>query len=376
MEARLIYAASERSADLFYITQFFAPDPFLFLRDTFGVSHMLVSTMEIDRARRTSKVDRLHSLDALHKRYKKKFPKKETNELSLITFFLKELNIHHVEVPNVFPLGLADTLRQSNITVQPIADPFWPQRQHKHPAEIASIQVAIDLTSQAMQIGIDTIRSATIGKEGWLYLDDERLSSERVRAEINGFLVRHGASPQHTIVAGGEQGADPHEEGFGPLLANQPIILDIFPRMEKSGYWGDMSRTVCRGRANERLKQAWQAVKEAQEVAFSLIQAGVSGLMVHQKVTDHLTKSGFPTGVNTEGRQEGFFHGTGHGLGLEVHELPRLGRKDQILEAGHVVTVEPGLYYGDMGGVRLEDVVLVEENGCRNLTNSPKFLEI
>ena len=376
MDASLIYAASESSADLFYATGFFAPDPFLFVQDNEGLSHMVVSILEVDRARRTARVDHLHEWETVGAAYKEKFPDAPEGAFRLIAFFLQERAVQQVRVPADFPVGLADHLRSMGMTLTPAEGSFWPERQCKRAEEVAAIEAALDLTGRSMAVGIDRIRTARIGEDGWLYDQGERLTSEMVRGEINAFLVRHGATPHHTIVSGGQQGADPHEEGFGPLPAHQPIILDIFPRVEKTGYWGDMTRTVCRGLPSERLQRAWLAVQGAQEVAFAQICAGVDGQAVHKAVSAHLTDAGFPTGRSPEGRQQGFFHGTGHGLGLEIHELPRVNQKEQILAVGHVVTVEPGLYYPDMGGVRLEDVVLVEEGGCRNLTQFPKFLEV
>ncbi|MEO5340589.1 MAG: M24 family metallopeptidase [Magnetococcus sp. MYC-9] len=375
LPARLIYAASESSADLFYATGFFAPDPFLFVADHDGVRHMVLSVLEIDRARRCARADRLHDWSLIQKRYSQRHPDGGGGELALIIFFLQELQIQQALVPGDFPIGLADCLRQAGISLT-VTAPFWEERPFKRADEVAAIEAALALTGEAMAVGIDLIRSARIGPAGWLYRDGEPLTSEGVRGEIHAFLVRHGAMPYHTIVAGGRQGADPHEEGSGPLAAHQPIILDIFPRMAKSGYWGDMTRTVCRGAPSERLQRAWQAVQGAQEVAFARIRAGVDGQTVHEAVTAHLTEAGFPTGRTADGLQEGFFHGTGHGLGLEIHEAPRISQRSQILAAGHLVTVEPGLYYPDMGGVRLEDVVLVEAEGCRNLTTMPKFLEV
>lgn len=376
MDARLIYATSEQSADLFYATGFFAPDPFLFLRDHDGQNHMVVSVLEVDRARRHARVDHVHAWDLLVKRYKERFPNKPEGEADMMAFFLQERSVQSALVPADFPLGLADALRHAGITLTPTKEPFWPERACKKPEEVAAIVQALEVTGEAMAVGIDLIRASSIDRDGWLQHQGEPLTSEKVRGEIHAFLVRHGAAPHHTIVSGGRQGADPHEQGFGPLPAHQGIILDIFPRMEKSGYWGDMTRTVCRGHPSEWCQNAWLAVQEAQEVAFALIRAGIDGHEVHTAVSTHLTEAGFPTGRTAEGHQEGFFHGTGHGLGLEIHEMPRVGQRKHVLAVGHVVTVEPGLYYPDKGGVRLEDVVVVEEDGCRNLTTFPKFLEL
>ncbi|MEO5349108.1 MAG: Xaa-Pro peptidase family protein [Magnetococcus sp. YQC-3] len=374
--ARLMYATSETSADLFYATGFFAPDPFLFASDHAGVTHMVLSALESDRARRTARVDQFHEWILVQERYRQQHPDGPGGEQALIAFFLNELQIKEALVPGDFPLGLADSLRQAGLRLTPVEGTFWEERQYKRADEVQAVEAALTVTGEAMAVGIELIRTARITADGWLYHGAEPLTSERVRGEIHAFLVRHGAMPQHTIVAGGRQGADPHEEGSGPLPAHQPIILDIFPRMAKSGYWGDMTRTVCRGTPSDHLQRAWEAVRGAQEVAFAQIRAGVNGAEIHAAVTAHLTEAGFPTGRAADGRQEGFFHGTGHGLGLEIHETPRIGQKGQQLAAGHLVTVEPGLYYPDMGGIRLEDVVLVEAEGCRNLTHVPKFFAV
>ncbi|MBF0455977.1 MAG: aminopeptidase P family protein [Magnetococcales bacterium] len=376
MTALVIYADSERSADLYYATGFFAPDPFLFLAESNGTTHLFTSSLEIDRARRVAKVDHIHDWAEILKKFKKKHPDKTVQEGSLIAFFLAKKKILDLEVPGDFPLSLADALRTLGFRVKAAPGLFWPRRAIKKPEEVAAIETALEITGRGLMAGVEMIRSAEIGQDGMLYLNSEPLTSERVRGEINARLVREGAQPSHTIVAGGLQGADPHEEGFGPLPAHQAIILDVFPRVEKSGYWGDMTRTVCRGTAPDRIKQAWEVVHQGQEIAFAAIRGGASGLEIHTKITDYFTEQGFPTGPVEGGRQGGFFHGTGHGLGLEIHESPRISSKDQTLEVGHVVTVEPGLYYPDMGGVRLEDVVVVEAGGCRNLTKVPKFLEL
>ncbi|MBF0181042.1 MAG: aminopeptidase P family protein [Magnetococcales bacterium] len=376
---RLIYAASESAADLYYATRFFAPDPFLYLEEPGrGVTHMATSALEVDRARRTARCDRVHDWAEIRGRWQVAHPEEQPTLEDLAAFFVVEQGIARLRVPGDFPLLMADRLRAAGLVVIPEAEPFWPERAFKTPEEVEAIEAALEVTARGMEAGIGMIRAARIGDgDGALWLDGEPLTSERVRGEIHACLVRLGAAPHHTIVSGGAQGADPHEVGSGPLFARQPIILDIFPRMEGSGYWGDMTRTVCRGEAPDRVRRAWEAVRAAQEVAFGRVRDGVSGREVHEAVTDSLTQAGFPTGTHPEtGRQEGFFHGTGHGLGLEIHESPRIGGKDQTLLAGHVVTVEPGVYYPDMGGVRLEDVVVVEPDGCRNLTRYPKFLEI
>jgi Xaa-Pro aminopeptidase len=188
-------------------------------------------------------------------------------------------------------------------------------------------------------------------------------------------MMAQGWVPSHTIIASGNQCCDPHHEGSGPIKAHTSIIFDIFPRSQKTGYFGDLSRTVVRGRASDRLKAAYAAVEQGQEIAFRLIRNGANGQQIHEDIHRLFEEKGFRTG-KTGGRMQGFFHGTGHGLGLDIHEQPRIAHVSAPLQTGHVVTVEPGLYYWGLGGVRLEDVVVVTATGNRNLTRYPKVLEI
>jgi Xaa-Pro aminopeptidase len=202
------------------------------------------------------------------------------------------------------------------------------------------------------------------------------LTSEKLRAVIDTAILQASGLAANTIVAGGRQGCDPHERGHGPLRANEPIIIDIFPRSQKTGYFGDITRTVVRGRASEAVRRLYDTVYRGQQIAFKKIRAGVRTNVVHQAVQDYFKEQGLHTG-RRKGRMEGFFHGTGHGLGLDIHESPRIGSTSTgKLKAGQVVTVEPGLYYPELGGVRLEDVVFVTASGSRNLTRFEKVLEI
>lgn len=376
MPARLIYSDSEKSADMYYASGLFAPDPFLFLQEASGTRHIVTSALEIDRARRVSRAEQVHDWQAVERRFRSRYPDREPKLAVLTAFLLKEMAIEQVEVPDTFPLGLASRLSREGIRVEPREGAFHPERAIKTPDEVALLEAALRVTEKGMQTAVDVLRDATIGADGGLHWAGEPLTSGRLRGEIHATLVRHGAMPWHTIVAGGRQGADPHEEGHGPLRANESIIVDIFPRMEATGYWGDMTRTLCKGPAPAVVQQAWDAVLQAQELAIGLVRDGASGKAIHARVTESLTGSGFPTGTTPDGRQQGFFHGTGHGVGLEIHEAPRISTRDEILQAGQVVTVEPGVYYPDWGGVRLEDVVCVEPGGCRNLSRFPKFLEV
>jgi Xaa-Pro aminopeptidase len=193
---------------------------------------------------------------------------------------------------------------------------------------------------------------------------------------IDTAVLQAGGRTNHTIVAGGRQTCDPHEPGHGPLRANEPIILDVFPRSQKTGYFGDLTRTVVRGRASEAVRRLYDTVARAQEVAIALLLPNAKAVQVHDSVQTFFDKEGFKT-VKKGSRMQGFFHGSGHGVGLEIQEAPILGvASPDVLAAGQVVTVEPGLYYPGLGGVRLEDVVTVTAQGARNLTKFEKVLEL
>jgi len=180
---------------------------------------------------------------------------------------------------------------------------------------------------------------------------------------------------QHTIVAPGIQAVDPHNEGSGALHAHEPIVMDVFPQHAQTRYYADITRTVVKGKASPKVKKMFDAVREGQEIAYGMIKDNIDGSAVHKAILDYFESLGFKTGEQG-GRIQGFFHGTGHGVGLEIHELPRVGGKSDILRTGMVVTVEPGLYYMDAGGIRIEDTVVVRDNGCEVLNKAPKILEV
>jgi Xaa-Pro aminopeptidase len=228
-----------------------------------------------------------------------------------------------------------------------------------------------------MAEGMEVLRRAKISQDRKLIYHGVPLTSERLRAVIDCAILQANGQAANTIVAGGKQGCDPHERGHGPLRAHEPIIIDIFPRSQKTGYFGDITRTVVRGHASEGMQKLYATVLQGQKIAFGKIRAKVKTADVHKAVQQFFVQQGYKTG-RRNGRMEGFFHGTGHGLGLEIHEAPRVSASSaEKLRPGHVVTVEPGLYYPELGGgVRLEDVALVMANGAKNLTRFEKVLEI
>ena len=368
---RLIYAASESSADMLYATRFFVPDPFLYLEQN-GKKSILLSDLEIDRGRREAKVDEVISLSLIQRPFEKRLKKKPTIEQT-IERFLRQRRVRRAAVPSDFPLGLANALDASGIKLEPISGLFDPGREFKRDEEIKQLQQAIALTEVGLERAYAVLRASEIKPGRKLFWSGKRLTSELLRAEIECAILRAGGIPMNTIVAGGDQACDPHERGSGPLAANSLIILDVFPRAGETGYYGDITRTVLRGKASEAQKRLWHTVLEGQAYALKKIRPGLSGQQLQKEVSDLFTNRGFPTEVR-DGRWTGFFHGLGHGIGLEIHESPRIAATK--FKNGQVFTVEPGLYLPNVGGVRHEDDGVVTGNGFRVLSKFPKVLEL
>ncbi|WHZ29472.1 MAG: Xaa-Pro aminopeptidase [Nitrospira sp.] len=370
--ATLFIAASEHDSNLYYATRFIAPDPFIYL-EIKGERLMVMSDLEMDRARTQASVDRVLSYSEIEQKAKKQGMKNPTT-VDIVHVVLKESKIRRLLVPANFPFIYATRLQELGYSLKPKRDPFYEQRVVKNAEEVRSIELSQRATEEAMASAHDLLRQASIrGEELWF--DGTALTSERVKQLINVKLMERNCVAQHTIVAGGEQACDPHNEGSGPLPAHRSIIFDVFPRSATSRYFADMSRTVIRGTASSELKRLYGAVRDAQEDAIDKIKDGADGMKIHQGICARFEKAGYKTGL-VNGRMQGFFHGTGHGVGLDIHEAPRISRTGSLLQEGHVVTVEPGLYYPGLGAVRIEDMVLVTKDGCRNLTNFPKVFEL
>ena len=369
---RLLIADSERDANQLYATGMLVPDPFIVIQMP-EKTVMVLSDLELERGRREAHVDEILALsifrDALQEQGNE-YPKL----VDIAEYVLHEYQIQAVTVPGNFALQYADELRQRGISVQ-FEEPFFPARSCKTAREIAYIQSAQRRNEDALQHALQILTDSEIGADDVLYYQGTALTSEYLRTQIQIDLLQAGCMDHHTIVACGEQATRPHNLGSGPLFAHQAIILDIFPYCLTTRYFADMTRTVVKGRASDDLKRMYAAVQSAQELAIGAIRAEAKGQDIHRQVQEFFTQSGFETG-SVDGVPQGFFHGTGHGLGLEIHEPPRIGNAADILKTGHVVTVEPGLYYPRIGGVRLEDLVVVTDDGCTNLTQFPKELEL
>jgi len=370
MIPRLIVADSESSADMLYATRFFAPDAFIFL-EAGGCRSAVLSDLEIDRGRREAQVEEVVAYSDVKRRVKPR-GKGEPGFEQVLIQFLREKKVRRARVPYDFSAGLAAALAGAGIRLQPVSGHFWPQREHKSEAEVKEIGKALRNTEAGMARAMEVLRASRISGRNLLWANG-KLTSAVLRAEIDSAILRAGGIPANTIVAGGLQACDPHERGSGPLRPHELIILDIFPRDAKSGYFGDMTRTVVRGRAGAAQRRLWETVQRGQRMALRGMKPGASGLALHESIKSFFAGEGYPT-EQRNGRWVGFFHGTGHGLGLEVHEEPRFG--STTFKPGQILTVEPGLYWPGVGGCRIEDVVLITSRGIRKLSRFPQEIEI
>jgi Xaa-Pro aminopeptidase len=373
-ENLLMVADSERDANMLYAVHLFVPDPFIYLRVK-GRPLIVMPDLEIDRARKQAPHCQVLSWSRITARLRNEGIK-NPGFAHVIHRLLRDKHLRRIHVPHNFPYALARELRQLKIKLRIPDSHFFPTRQFKNAEEIKKISAALMMAEVGLAEGIQALKNSKITKNRRLLFHNVPLTSEKLRAIIDTAILQAGGLASYTIVAGGRHACDPHEPGHGPLRAHEPIIIDVFPRSRKTGYYGDITRTVVKGRPSEHVRKLYYTVARAQDVAFASLESGANGATIHSAVSEFFNREGYRTGRHN-GKMEGFFHGTGHGLGLDIHESPRLSpTSTDVLHPGHVVTIEPGLYYPDIGGIRLEDVASVTTNGSRNLTKFEKNLEV
>lgn len=363
--ATALVGTDRDTPDLLYVSGFRAVDPVVWV-GTRDRQAMVVPAMEYGRTRAVFRRGRVWTPEQLGLRG----PNRRRVAM-WVWAALRELRVRFVRVPPSFPLGIARALEQRGVRVRVARDALFSQRATKRQAELKAIQRAQRAAVEAMRAAVRVLSEASIGQNRTLRWQGNVLTSERVRYVIESVLLHHDCVCEETIVAGGRQGADPHERGHGPLRADEPIVLDVFPRHRPTGYFGDLTRTVVRGRCPDRVRAMFDAVRRARRVALGRVRAGVLAEDVHRAVERSFEESGFATEGPTPPRQ-GFLHGTGHGVGLAVHEAPSLSRGSRDrLRVGHVITIEPGLYDPELGGVRIEDTLVVGRSGWRPLAVCP-----
>jgi Xaa-Pro aminopeptidase len=293
-------------------------------------------------------------------------------QLELYLRACRELGIAAAAVPPGFPLELADHLRANGVELSVDRELFDDRRRRKNAAEVAGLRRA----QRACEAALDTARAMLRNAErnGTLVLDGEPLTSERIKVEIERVFSEHGVAAEEFIVSHGAQTAIGHEMGSGPIFPDEPIVFDLFPRDRESGVYSDMTRTYVVGAPTAELAEYHRLTREALELATQAVEPGVNGRALMQLVCDFFAGHGYPTQLTKkpgEVLDSGFFHGLGHGVGLEVHERPWISRAGDDLVPGDVITLEPGLYRAGFGGVRLEDILLVTDDGAELVTQYP-----
>jgi Xaa-Pro aminopeptidase len=360
-DAFVLYASSD-DADMRYLTRVIMHDPFVFFKRPKQPGTIITSQMEAERASRESPAAVITRTQAglLDIMKKVKNPWKATAQMIAGQTGKKIL------VSPTFPAALVRALEE-RVTVIVDDGTVEQMRAIKTKEEIRQIENVQKKTECAMELGISLIRNARV-KKGLLYRDGKPLTSISVRTAMQTQLMDAGCRAAETIVSCGLDTALPHAIGTGHLLEGEPIVIDMFPKDEETGYFSDMTRTVSKGEPDTRIVEMYDAVRDAQALAMSRIRAGVPGSEVHQSVVELFKEQGY------ESTTTGFVHNLGHGVGLQVHELPTLGPSGLTLKAGNVITIEPGLYYPGIGGVRLEDLGAVTTRGFSNFTSFPKEL--
>ena len=365
----LLYADSERNADPLYFGRVSVPDPFIAFGCR-GKKYAVVSALEFGRVKRTSAFDVVLPLEEYLRRATSVWPKTKPGAAEVITLITRELKQKQFTVPNDFPAGLYAALTKLGVKLTIASGALFPQREIKSPQEAANVRQGNRASAAGIAAVEQILRRSKIRGRSLVYRG-RPVTSESLKVAAETACLEAGAVSLNTIVAGGDQGCDPHERGSGPVRPNELIVVDIFPRVIATGYFGDMTRTFLRGRATEAQRALVDAVRTAQSAALKTIRTGVNGRAVHAQCVEVFTERGFETKHTAKG-SVGFFHGTGHGVGLDIHEPPRVNATyDYNLKKGSVVTVEPGLYYPGIGGCRIEDVVQVTDAKPTLLSSYP-----
>lgn len=365
--AKVIYA-STKDSDMFYAVRVPVVDPFFFI-DTGKKQYVFLDHREFGLFREENKNTNIELVllnPLLEEADKIEDETRLPNKLALYIFQIYGIVKEPIEVPASFPLDMADFLRSKGITLIPQI-PFWPERSKKTEEEVEAIRESLRRTQCAFERIEEILRESSIDGDLIKY-KDEMVTSELLKREAERVLLEHDMiNMEGMIVSCAQHAAIPHHSGRGPMRPHQTIICDIFPQHRNSGYFADMTRTYIKGGASLELQRMYEAVRKSQEAGIQAARPGISGGELHKICSQVFLDLGYDVG------NKGFVHGTGHGLGLDIHEEPYVNlASETILEPGHVITIEPGLYYPETGGVRIEDVIHITETGCENLINYDK----
>jgi Xaa-Pro aminopeptidase len=375
----LIVADTIRSPELRHEVPLAVPDPFLYA-EVGGKRAVVISSLEASRV--TALGTGLEVLtfeevgvDELLKRGLDSYEVERELHLSAV----RHLGLEQAVTPTGFPLGQADYLRSQGIELTADQPFFDDRRRVKTEPELAGIRRACRAVEAGITVGVDLLKSAG-RSNGVLTLDGEPLTCERVKLEVERAFGEHGVAAEEFTVSHGAQTAVGHDGGSGPIAADDVVLFDLFPRDRESACYSDFTRTYSLGTPSDELAEFHRLAKEALDLAVAAVRPGVKGSDIHRLVCDFFHEQGYKTQLHKDEGEvlvDGYFHATGHGVGLEVHERPGVGRiESEPLVVGDVIALEPGLYRHGYGGVRLEDLVLVTTEGAEVLTSFPYDFEL
>jgi Xaa-Pro aminopeptidase len=358
----LLYGNTKSDADVRYLLGAQVHDDLAVVFD--GKSTVaLVSALEINRLRRESKIDNFVNWNELAEE------SGATNgcEFAILRLFLEKIGLNHLTVKQNFPVHFADGLRASGVDLSICDFRMLPQRMVKSEGEIIEIRRAISMAGKTLAKIEITLADSAVNGNGELVFDGEILTAERLRgiAEETCFIL--GAIGEDSIISCGSDSCDPHAIGSGPLRAHELILVDFFPYLKSSGYYADLSRTFIKGKPSAEQMRLYETVKCAHDSAIDALRDGIPACDLMENVLRYFDGRGYKSS-KTSKPPRGMFHSLGHGFGLSIHEPPRIGSCGDILRSGMVVTIEPGLYYEKIGGVRLEDDLLIGKNSCELLS--------
>src|SRR5688500_4464510 len=376
----LFYADGYKFPDVYHVPRFLAPDPIIALEQD-GEVVIVANSLEEARARKRCRACEVFNSDHfVEKELSSAGITREELDAEITKRLLESRGLRRVAVGPYFPLGMAERLR--GLGIELVADrALSARRRAKRPAEIVALEATQGAFEDAWAQGVAALQRTTVRSDETLELDGEPFTAERLRAIVESRLLELGCVSEGAIIAPGKQAADPHMIVTGPLRAGEAIVMDIFPQHKATRYFADMTRTVSKGEPPAEIAKMYEITKRAQDAGIEALRPGVTGREVHELVEDIIWEAGYDTlrpgqqRSKNGGAPRGFIHGTGHGVGLEIHEMPTVGRSGtKPLAPGDVVTVEPGIYLPELGGVRLEVMLVITETGARNLTRAPRQL--
>lgn len=371
----LLIGNGQQDPNMLYATGLMTPDPAVYFRHK-GRCYCVLSNNEIGRSPELAPNCCPISLTRCMRRIQREHGNRPTLA-KVIHLLAKERRIKKFVVPETFPYGLAKDLRKLDLRLKIRSGPlFFPEREFKSPDEVKKISAAIMMAEVGMAEAIQALKNSKIGKDAKLTHRGLPLTAERLKSIIDTAVFQAGGLPNQTIVACGRQSCDFEKCGTGPLCANRPMVIRVVVRSQKTGYYGVITRTFVKGHATEPMRRLYETVRSAHDLAINALHAGTIASDVHRIVQKHFEQTGYRTSRSGKHRA-GFLHDTGNGLGLEMIEPPTVSSESQTaLRPGHVVAIAPGLYYPQIGGARLEDVLVITNNGPHNLTRFEKTLEL